>query len=112
MLTISESSPEAKSVLILLELGLPAHRAGYKQLRCGIPRFALDDQQSLNSELYPYIAETLNYSDGRAVERSIGRVIKFAWEHGSKEAWEKYFPGCNKIPTNKRFIATIAEYIK
>lgn len=109
---ISAPTPEAECKRILFELGFPAHLAGYKQLRCGIPKFAQDDQQCLIGELYPYIAQMLNYSDERAVERSIGRAIRYTWKNGNREAWEKYFPGCKEMPANKRFIATIAEYIK
>lgn len=113
MHTIPAPSPEAiaECKRILLEIGFPAHRAGYKQLKCGIPRFAMDDQQSLTGELYPYIAETLGYTDERAVERSIRRAILYVWQHGNRDAWEKYFPGCRNVPSNKRFIATIAEYL-
>lgn len=111
MQTVISSIPEEKCAHILLEIGFPAHRAGYKQLKCGIPRFAEDKQQSITSELYPYIADALGYSDWRAVERSIGRVIEYTWKHGIQDSWEKYFPGCKDMPTNKRFIATIAEHI-
>ena len=96
---------------ILLQLGFCAHHSGYKQLKIGILQFLLDDQQCLDSELYPYIVRELNCTDEDAVERSIGRSIAFAWNHSDRERWEKYFPGCKKVPSNKRFIATIAEFI-
>ena len=96
---------------ILLNLGFCAHHSGYKQLKIGIVRYSLDDQQCLDSELYPYIVKELNCIDEEAVERSIGRSIAFAWNHGDREKWEQYFPGCKKTPSNKRFIATIAEFV-
>ncbi|MBQ8358296.1 MAG: sporulation initiation factor Spo0A C-terminal domain-containing protein [Oscillospiraceae bacterium] len=105
-------SPKDECKNILLELGFPVHCTGYKQLKVGIPQFALDDQQSLAYELYPFISQTLNCTQPSAVERSIGRSIARAWQYGSRDAWEKYFPGSRRAPTNKRFIATIAEYIK
>ena len=105
-------SPAEECKHILMELGFSAHHAGYKQLKYGIPRFILDDQQYLASELYPDIAHALNYSDGDAVERSIGRSICHAWKYGNKSVWEQYFPNSKKPPSNKLFIATIAEYVK
>ena len=112
MKTRTSSKAELKCRQILLDLGFSAHHCGYKQLKMGIPQFALDDQQSLASELYPYIVNELNYTDVDAVERSIGRSISFAWNNGNRAEWEKFFPGCDKAPSNKRFIATIAEFIK
>ena len=108
---VASCSLEEKCKGILLELGFPAHFSGYKQLKVAIPKFAGDIQQSLVSELYPYVAEALDYSDGRAVERSVRRAIIYVWENGDKKAWDKYFPGLTEVPTNKRFIATISEYI-
>ena len=97
---------------ILLELGFSPHLAGYKQLKCGILQFALDDRQCLTFELYPLISQKLNCSGASAIERSIRRSIALAWKNGSQREWEKYFPGYTKPPTNKQFIAVIAELIK
>lgn len=97
---------------ILHELGIAVHRIGYKQLRIGIPRFAQDDSMSLTKELYPYIAHELGCSDWRTIEHSIRGVILTAWERRDPEVWTAYFPACRKAPSNKLFIATLAERIK
>lgn len=97
---------------VLLQLGVPAHRIGFEQLCFAIPRFAEDARQSLNGELYPYIAKTLNCSDWRAVEHSIRNTITFSWVHRDPELWSQYFLGYENAPSNKQFIATIAEFLK
>lgn len=112
MKTSPIESSEAECKRILLELGFSPHRVGYERLKCGILEFALDTQQGLAYELYPFIAKKLNCTQASAVERSIGKAISCAWEYGNRDAWEKYFPNCRRAPTNKKFIATIVEYIK
>ena len=96
---------------LLIELSIAASRAGFQQLCVGIPRFKLDTQQSMAGELYPYIAETLGYPDWRAVEHAIRSAIAAAWEERNPKVWNRYFPGLTEPPSNKRFIATLAEYI-
>ena len=96
----------------LHELGIPVHRVGYKHLCIAIPHFAEDDMQSLTKELYPYIAESLGSSDWHTIEHSIRVVILDAWERRDSEIWENYFPNSRRSPSNKLFIATLAELIK
>lgn len=99
-------------VSMLLELGIPAHRVGYSQLRLAIAHFANDKHQSVAGELYPRIAQELGYPDWKAVEQGIRKAILHTWENGDRLVWKKYFPGCKTVPSNKQFIATLAEHIK
>ena len=96
---------------MLRQLNIAIHRIGYRQLCIAIPRFAKDETQSLCKELYPYVAEYWGCADWRAVEHSIRVVILDAWESRDPEVWEKYFPDSRKPPSNKRFIATLAELL-
>lgn len=96
----------------LRQLNVPVHLAGYRCLCIAIPRFALDIAQSMCNELYPAVAKELGYVDWRAVEFAIRRAIFSAWEHRDAEIWNVYFPGITKAPTNKHFIATLAQRIK
>ena len=64
------------------------------------------------NELYPAVTKALGYVDWRAVEFAIRRTILSAWGQRDAEIWEKYFPGATKVPTNKQFIATLAQRIK
>jgi hypothetical protein len=50
--------------------------------------------------------------DWRAVEFAIRKTILSAWENRDPEKWEVYFPGITKAPTNKQFVATLAQRIK
>ena len=96
---------------ILLELGFPVHRSGYRRLRVAIPCFAQNPEQSLTKELYPRIAKQVGCTTND-VESSIRRSILCAWEHGNQDAWKEYFPRCRKAPSNMVFIATLAEHLK
>lgn len=104
-------SPGEQTTDMLHELALPIHRRGYSCLCIGIPRFAPDRSQSLSKELYPCIAKYYGYSDWHAVESAIRDVILTAWENRDPVVWEKYFPNQGKVPSNKQFIATLAERI-
>ncbi|MBO4938113.1 MAG: sporulation initiation factor Spo0A C-terminal domain-containing protein [Oscillospiraceae bacterium] len=97
---------------MLRELQFAVHRAGYRHLCIAIPLFALDDAQSLSKELYPRVAEYYSYPNWHAVEHSIRVVILDAWERRDPEVWAGYFPDERKPPSNKQFIATLAERLK
>ena len=101
--------PTAK---MLHELQISIRRLGYKQLTIAAPCFAMDDRQSLSKELYPYVANYFGYADWHPVEHAIRVAILDAWERRNPEVWEKYFPGMKKPPSNKQFIATLAEQLK
>ena len=104
--------PQEQVTEMLHELSLPKHRRGYSCLCIGIPRFALDQSQSLSKELYPFIAEYYGYSDWHAVESAVRDIILAAWENRNPAVWEKYFPNQSRVPVNKLFIATLAERIR
>ena len=96
----------------LRKLNAPVHLSGYRCLCAGIPIFAKDIAQSMCNELYPSIAKELGYVDWRAVEFAIRRTIIVAWDHRDLEIWNEYYPGIAKAPSNKQFIATLAQRIK
>lgn len=97
---------------MLRELSFAAHHDGYVQLCIGIPRYAQDTIQGMCKELYPYIAKELGLGDWHTVERSIRFAIMEAWNRGDNARWEKYFPKFQKAPTNKVFIATLADRLE
>lgn len=96
----------------LKRLNVPVYLSGYRQLCVAIPIFAADVSQPMCGELYPAVAQELGYVDWRAVEFAIRRTILAAWENRDMDAWNEYFPGIAKAPSNKRFIATLAQRIK
>lgn len=97
---------------ILRELRFGVHRRGYKQLLLLVPCYALDNEQSMSKELYPYAADYFGYAAWQPVEHAVRVAILDAWEQRDPALWEQYFPGLRKPPSNKRFIATLAERIK
>lgn len=96
----------------LRQLNTPVYLSGYRCLCIAIPIFAGDISQSMCSELYPAVAKKLGYMDWRAVEFAIRRVIYAAWKYRDPVVWEAYFSGTGKAPSNKQFIATLAQRIK
>lgn len=98
---------QEKTRQILRELQFPTHHCGYRQLCAAIPMYAENPEISMTKELYPQLARRFEHD----AESSIRRAILCAWENGSQEAWEKYFPGITKAPSNLVFISTIAEQI-
>ena len=100
------------TIKILHHLRISIHRLGYKYLTIAIPCCAINGTQSLSKEIYPYVARCLGYTDWHGVERAIRMVILDAWVQRDMETWEEYFPNEKKVPTNKRFIAVLAERLR
>ena len=94
------------------ELNVSMYLSGYRCLCIAIPVFAQDILQSMCNEVYPAVTKKLGSRDWRTVEFAIRRAILVAWEQRNPEKWEAYFPGITKAPTNKQFIATLAQRIK
>ncbi|MDO5154142.1 MAG: sporulation initiation factor Spo0A C-terminal domain-containing protein [Eubacteriales bacterium] len=95
----------------LLALRLSISSDGFQQLRIGIPLFAQDKTQRLSKELYPAIAQRFGCS-AEAVERSIRDAINAAWLIRDESLWHSYFPNLAECPTNKVFIAQLAELLE
>lgn len=95
---------------MLQELGFLSHLGGFRQLCVAIPYYAQNPSCSMTKELYPYI----NHQPGCSgdVESSIRRIIAQAWKRGSRDVWEKYFPGFTEPPSNLVFIAALAIRLK
>lgn len=96
----------------LIRLGLPPHRAGFSQLRVGIPIFAQDQNQLMKKELYRTVAKLCGNDNPEQVERTIREVIREAWVSRNTAVWEEYFPGRTETPSNKVFIAVLAQKLR
>ena len=96
----------------LRRLGIPLHRAGFQQLRVGIPIFAQNETQLLQKELYPVIAKLCGNRSADQVEHTIRKAIEEAWKNRDPAVWEEYFPGWKKAPSNKVFIAVLAQKLR
>lgn len=97
---------------ILRELGFAAHRLGYRQARICLCAYCDDPTQSFTKEIYPYAAKLTGCNDGRSAEHCIRLAIADAWVRSNRSAWDPYFPYAKKPPTNKQFIATLADHLR
>ena len=86
----------------------PGHD-GYQQLRIGIPLFRQDPSVRLSKELYPAIATRRPEDTPSRMERSMRGAIACGFKAGEPAIWERYFPGCQKPPAVKEFIARLAQ---
>lgn len=97
---------------VLLALGISVKRKGYQYLDMGIGLFEKDPQQSMTKALYPAVAKRYRTSR-ESVERAIRSAIQSAWDNRDEKVWRLYFQPCRNgmvpRPTNKAFIATLAE---
>lgn len=97
---------------LLLSLGVPPKRDGYRYLREAIPIMARNPDLPVTKELYPAVG-ALCQSDSNNVERSIRSVINTAWERRDERTWQLYFPpdatGHIPRPTNAAFILRLAD---
>lgn len=96
---------------ILMDLGIPAHRIGYKALSIAIPCYTPCSVQSFTKELYPHVSALLPGTTPSTVEAAIRRCICDAWPRRDPAAWDTYFPHQTKAPSNAAFIATLAEFL-
>lgn len=106
-----QANPQAIIRDHLLALQLCISSDGFQQLRIGIPLFAQDKTQRLSKELYPAIAQRFGCS-AEAVEHSIRDAISAAWLIRDESVWRSYFPNLTECPTNKVFIAQLAELLE
>ena len=107
-----ESGIQGSIALHLHLLRFASFRDGYRQLCIGIPLFRRDPQQNLSKELYPAVAEACGSKTAKCVEHSIRNAIADAWKHRDPGVWEKYFPNITSCPSNKAFIACMAELVE
>lgn len=104
------ADPQSIAAAHLAALGFSGKHAGYHQLRVGIPLFRQDPSLRMDKELYPAIAVRLAQGTPKQISRSIDTAIQAAWAQRDSAVWDRYFPGCTDCPTNKAFIARLAEF--
>lgn len=111
-MTQTVSSRQIQTKKMLHELGIPVHLLGYKGLCIAIPLFAQNSLQYVTKELYPDVARAIGFSGRRCIEHSIRKAISDAWNQRDTDIWEQYFPHFKSAPSNKIFIATLAERLE
>ena len=79
----------------------------FQQLWVAIDLYALGNIQSMAKDLYPIVSEMTD-STPTAVEHTIRRSVKYAWNRRDPEVWARYFRDTEKKPSNKEFIAVLS----
>lgn len=105
-------SPTEQTTRMLQQLRIPIHRIGYRELAKGIPHYREQNMQSLSKELYPWLSRQFERISPQAIEHATREAIRQGWAHRDPVIWDTYFPGAVKPPSNKQFIATLAERIR
>jgi len=105
---VSREDPVTQTASILLSLSFSAKHNGFSYLREAIVRMCRDPSQSVTKALYPAVAHTFGCNKEN-VERSIRTALDFAWEHGDRRLWQRYFPEAVQRPSNAVFISRIAQ---
>lgn len=100
----------------LKDLGIPASLLGYKYITLAV-EISIDDPECLRStvkRLYPMIAKEFQVK-WQNVERAIRTAIEICCVRGDNEKlislFRNSYSACRGKPTNKEFIATLADYI-
>lgn len=108
---------EIELTLMIRSVGIPIHYKGYQYLNDGIA-MVVEDRELLGAvtkELYPAIAEKNNTSP-KGVEKAIRHAIKVAWMGSNTKFIEELFfnprYGYIKKPTNRQFIAVLADRLR
>lgn len=99
---------------ILLTLGIPAGRKGFRYLEAAVEQYRADKSRSLTKEIYPAVGREF-HTTAVSVERDVRGAIHAAWENRDEAVWRLYFTpsrsGMVPRPTNLSFIATVAEVL-
>lgn len=99
-------------IVVLMELGVPTKCSGFEFLSKAIELQMKGATRALAKDIYLEISLHYKQDSEELVEQAIRDVMKKAWRHGSKRAWEWYFsydscPVSSK-PTISEFVSRIA----
>lgn len=91
-------------------LGVP-RQGGFDDLRIGAALFAQDPNMSMTKEFYPAVATIRGRGNWKQVEKAIRSAKESAYAHRNDDVWKQYFSDTSQCPTNKSFIARLAEFV-
>ena len=100
---------------ILLSLGMPKRRLGFRYVREIIMMAYQNPDLQITKTAYPEVAK-LHGSTLESVEKAVRAAIHAAWDSRNDAAWRRYFPaapnGQIPRPTNTEFVISIAAEIE
>lgn len=109
---MTTDTPREQARQLLHSLGFSAHHTGYRLLIPAIVLYAQDSSQSLTKEIYPTLARQFGYGNPANIEHPMRYAIAEAHSHGDPAAWAALFPHQEKSPSNRAFIAMLAECLE
>lgn len=114
---LSKCDPQYVIVVILLELGLPAHRIGYQYIKEAILLFYEEPAHLLMNGIYQAVGENIDPTAGeKQIEQAMRSVIDQAWRNRDSQVWKLYFSpdelGRIKRPSNLEFVSRIACFLE
>lgn len=108
---------EKKILIALRALGVPPHIRGYQYIVWCVGK-ALEQPNTMNAlckEMYGDLGKQLGIPSAR-VERCIRTAVAYVFDRPHTKQLNRLFNGPlsmnTGMPTNKQFIATVADYIK
>lgn len=114
-LSVRRFDPAVSMSNMLLNLNVSTKRKGFRCLETAVALYMKDPGQSVTKMLYPAVAKQVGGSKD-SVERAIRSSIHAAWQQRDDKIWQLYFAparnGSVPRPTNRVFIATLAECLK
>lgn len=107
-------SPHSTVTTVLLELGIPTSRKGFRYCREAILLLSKDPSVQITKEIYPVVGK-LYGAEAESVEKNIRDVIAAAWQQRDDALWRRYFPmapnGQIPRPSNAVFLTRLTEVL-
>lgn len=107
-------SPYSTVTAVLLELGVPTSRKGFRYSREAILLLSKDPTLQITKEIYPAVGKMFG-AEAESVEKNIRDVIAAAWRQRDEALWRRYFPiapnGQVPRPSNGVFLTRLTEVL-
>lgn len=107
-------SPYSAVTTVLLELGFPTSRKGFRYCREAILLLSADPGLQITKEIYPAVAKAYD-TEPESVEKNIRDVITAAWQNRDDALWRRYLPiapnGQIPRPSNSVFLTHLSEVL-
>lgn len=104
-------------LLILYDLRVPVHCAGFRYLKDAIPAALRQPSHIVETELFDDVGSRyIPQVSFRNMDTSVRDVVQMAWRERTYERWRKYMPEYimerRKTPTNLEFISCIVYFLE
>ena len=115
----STSVPNVPNIvlLILYDLRVPVHCAGFRYLKDAIPTALHNPSYIVESELFDNVgSQYIPQVSVKNINTSVHEAVEKAWSERTYDRWRKYMPEYiverRKTPSNLEFIACIVYFLE